>query len=652
MTVEGTTVSKVRRHWYRKAPLVVLAWLSVSLIGCGGAAPSQGSAAAANQGSSEQPSSQPAGPSGASRPTVTISTPSSSGSYTAPSSALAIAGSAAPNGSNITQVSWTNSLGGTGIANGTTSWSTSSVTLQNGTNVITVTARDAAGYTGTASLVVTYNGGAAGRTTYYISPSGSDSNDGRSLARPYKSFSKAFSAMIGGDELILLDGTYSDAAGTGYISDRGTRSGQPPSGPNLAKPTYVHALNPGNVTIQGALGLGTTTRKVSFATIQGITFDGGGSLYNTSYVTVKDCGFKGALGIGTNDHSMGNSYALLEDVWAWANERITFIVYRSDHVVVRRAVFRQDGCIVTGCSDPGNAVVGTSIYNSHDVSFQNVVVLDSVLGPNGFGGAGDFMATWHNNFFFPWHRNEWLGSMSINTQLGPSFFYDIDNLAAAQQPMATFKDIVAWNASAGFAANMNCGAGCAAHNITVQNATLKTNGNGDGVWINSNLTNGVIDIKNIVAFGGGNRGISTPQRPSYMNAHGFRTSYDQTTCATGCYTSDPTADGATPSIRYPHRVEATGFLKGKGQNGSDIGANIVFRYGADGTRHGEPGYNTLTTSPLWPWPNEDRIKREMCTGTTRGFCSTGQRLGNLGPMTLTTYIWELFNTPLPAGVYP
>ena len=55
----------------------------------------------------------------------------------------------------MTQVSWSNDRGGSGTATGTGPWS-ASVALQSGVNVVTVTARDAAGNTSTAVLTVTY----------------------------------------------------------------------------------------------------------------------------------------------------------------------------------------------------------------------------------------------------------------------------------------------------------------------------------------------------------------------------------------------------------------------------------------------------------------------------------------------------------------
>jgi hypothetical protein len=55
----------------------------------------------------------------------------------------------------VTQVTWSNNRGGSGTAIGTASWS-ASVALQSGSNVLTVTARDAAGNTSTDTLTVTY----------------------------------------------------------------------------------------------------------------------------------------------------------------------------------------------------------------------------------------------------------------------------------------------------------------------------------------------------------------------------------------------------------------------------------------------------------------------------------------------------------------
>ncbi len=89
-------------------------------------------------------------------PTVAITSPTSGGTYTTNASPLTLAGTAADN-VGVTQVTWSSDRGGSGTATGTTSWSAPGIALQPGANVLTVTARDAAGNPGTRTLTVSYD---------------------------------------------------------------------------------------------------------------------------------------------------------------------------------------------------------------------------------------------------------------------------------------------------------------------------------------------------------------------------------------------------------------------------------------------------------------------------------------------------------------
>lgn len=574
-------------------------------------------------------------------PLVTIATPTTQSNYTATGATVTLTGNAT-DAVGVTQVSWSNSRGGAGSATvgGTATgatWSTGAVALQSGTNVISITARDAAGNAGSDTLIVNY--GTTTSTTYYISPTGNDAYDGSSTAQAWKSFAHAFSSMSGGDELILLDGTYSEANGTGYISYLGTGSAQPPTGIDKDHPTFVHALNPGSVTVTGALFIGRSTRKDSHIRIQGVTFEGGGQLYNTSYVTMKDCGFHGAFIIGTNDHDNGNEYNLVEDSWIWASgERIIAINYRALHNVWRRVLVRGDGCGTASCTGSGSPNVGITVYNSSDVSIQNVMVVDRVLSA-GDSPYADFAVAQHA----PgpeFGRAEWLGTLSLNAP-DSGYYMEPDN-GGTVDPTIKISNAVAWNA-AEYGFNIaRTGTNNLLENLTVSAVT------GNGVRVAPELSGGT--LRNVIVAASVNWGINSAYAPSYVDVVGG--SYNQTTCATGCYTSDPRSDGAPASLRYITRIETGSFLKGRGFGGSDIGANILYRYGTDGSRFGEAGYNTLTSASLWPWPNEYRIKQEMCAATTRGFCATGTRRDGVNPITLTSYIWEALGNALPAGIYP
>src|SRR5207247_9349716 len=87
-------------------------------------------------------------------PIVVVTSPTPTSTYTTGSARLTLGGTA-PDNLGVTQVTWTNSAGGNGTATGTTSWTASGISLQVGTNTLTVTARDAAGNAGMASLAAT-----------------------------------------------------------------------------------------------------------------------------------------------------------------------------------------------------------------------------------------------------------------------------------------------------------------------------------------------------------------------------------------------------------------------------------------------------------------------------------------------------------------
>ena len=79
-----------------------------------------------------------------------------SGPATTSSSVITLSGTASDN-EGVTQVTWSNSRGGSGTAQGTSTWTAANIGLQEGANTITFTARDAAGNTGTASIQITLN---------------------------------------------------------------------------------------------------------------------------------------------------------------------------------------------------------------------------------------------------------------------------------------------------------------------------------------------------------------------------------------------------------------------------------------------------------------------------------------------------------------
>jgi hypothetical protein len=89
-------------------------------------------------------------------PSIGIVSPTSETSYSTNSNLLSLSGTASDDLA-VARVEWTNDRGGSGTAAGTTNWSISNLVLQDGANLITVTAFDAIGNSRAVTLAVTYS---------------------------------------------------------------------------------------------------------------------------------------------------------------------------------------------------------------------------------------------------------------------------------------------------------------------------------------------------------------------------------------------------------------------------------------------------------------------------------------------------------------
>jgi len=517
--------------------------------------------------------------------------------------------------------------------------------------------------------------------SYYISPNGSDSNDGKSQASPWKTFKYALDLSTGitqGDELVLLDGDYTEST-TGILREVGN-NGAPlpndnssaiPSGLSRLKPTIVRAASPGKVKIIGPTGIqplfmGRSTRKDSFIHVRDITFIGGGMLYNTSYVIVKDSGFKGAFSVGTNDHYDGNDFNLIEDVWIWAeNRRIIAMNYRSHNNVWRRVLVRSEGCDLAGCEGAPKAdpSVGITVYDSQNISMQNIIVIDRLIRND--SPYADFATAQHtsatdadgNGADYFLSNNKWLGSMSVNSQ-DASLLFEGDYVKAGSDPIWTIDHFISVGSSA---TGINIGntpfnyvaAGSPPSYIKNSTAIIFSNpADVSGIRFNPQHTGGV--VSNTVSVGATRTGFNvlggTVNSSANYSLSTTDGDFDAGTC-TKCISlnADPTTNG---SFRYPVRVES-GSAVATAISNTDIGANVTNQYGVSGTIFNDPGYDSISTASLWPWPNEDRIKQEMCIdeGITRGFCSTDFQRNGTSKITVTSYIWELLGNAIPSGIY-
>lgn len=485
-----------------------------------------------------------------------------------------------------------------------------------------------------------------------MSPNGSDSNTGLTSSDPMKTFAAVIAAIEGGpacepgpcgEHIVLMSTatvTNYTGATTGYLNyNDGSCSNcaQMRSGSAVAGYSTVSAMIATNTVIvdggtREGLFVGRSTRKDSYIKFIGITFYGGGALYNSDHIYISSCGFRnneenesGVFGIGTNDGNWGNDNNLVENSWFWGRDRIIVSNYRAAKNIWRRNFIRGDGCNSADCIGSGNPNVAFTVYNSSDVSIQNMIIFDRIL--DGGEEYSDFATAQHNaggvdtgsgeyNL-----RNEWLGTLSLNSDdLGYNF--ECDGCTSPSVKMVNVLSIDAGGLNIG---TNNVG-------VIVNNATV-LNGGQDGIRLAPGVTGG--NVTNVVVSTVSRYGVNSAVQPSYSDVFNAATSnYNQTTCATGCLTTNPRADGTPASIVHVPRIETGSDLDGTGSGGADYGANLLYQYGVSGTYYNESSSNTLTGTSLWPIAMQDRMKYEMCTlaGITRSWCGTSK--------TLTQYVWD------------
>jgi hypothetical protein len=192
------------QYLFRRAWPILASVAALALGGCGG-----GGASSGGGGSMEPP--PPGGDTTA--PTVAITVPVTTAVYVTSQASVALAGTASDN-VGVTSVSWSNDRGGSGTASGADNWSIAAIALQNGVNVITVTAQDAAANSASATLTVTYSSLTPTLPTPTSSifvappPAGNDTTGNGTIGAPYATLAHAVSQVTPGQSIELRAGNY------------------------------------------------------------------------------------------------------------------------------------------------------------------------------------------------------------------------------------------------------------------------------------------------------------------------------------------------------------------------------------------------------------------------------------------------------------
>lgn len=493
----------------------------------------------------------------------------------------------------------------------------------------------------------------AGAATRYVATSGNDGgNDCTQETAPCKTIGHGISAMAGGDTLVIGDGTYAESI-TGM-----------PSG-SAGAYTTIRAANDWRVTIDGSgfsndFRFGIRVDGKSYVTVRGLAVKMNQANDNnepiivteSNHVKIQRCGasYGPARGNAASiDIGPNASYVLVEESYAFGGSRYQFVIYQSDHVVVRRSVARSDyWADVLQCA-------GFVNYDSIHTTWQNNIVLDSDTADCAGKLYGGF---WNENKDD--HAPDTSQRLAGNIVLNVNAFYAAD-LDWAVSGTRNISDMAIWGCSGGYYGDQGSGvpASVTATRMTIGGITGTYDGPNDGAArgtgfsiygpIASSLTNSI--LAKCSSFGVADHTVSDFNAFSSNGAnYGGRRQ-----AVAG---ANDKADGAVlggGGLRYLPHVDVGSWLKTAGQGGGQIGAEITYKIGATGTLYDEPGWDAPTTEPLWPFPNEDQIKKDMASYSgpgapgARGFAA-GKSLDG-SDQTLTKYVWEFLGHPIPTEIY-
>ncbi len=441
---------------------------------------------------------------------------------------------------------------------------------------------------------------ASGGATYFVATTGNDANACAAAqigATAKRTLQAGLACLAAGDTLIIRDGTYSGAANALTNLPNG----------NAANSISIRAENEGGVVLTGGLDMVHSNAYLNF---QGLRFqDTVGRAILGHHLKFLRNEFKGgcasgncaATTVGSNDFN-DTADILFEDNWFHGRGgRYNLLVYNANRVVVRRAVIRHDAGWIDTKGDPE---AGLNFYNSSNCSAQNVLILDNDLTYVSWQGA--FYSVYSSDSPGAAANNSWIGNIALRSPAGGGIRFDGNGAISG----AIIEDMVLWDTE--FASAMGSSASVIGVNMNrITAGTSKISGQSAGFVQFARSYSGTVTNAIIANTSADSIGVPLTFFDSFNNG--------AVSSGTGRVTYSPFSNG----LSYLARIEAGSPLKTAGSSGGQIGAQIVNRIGRAGTFQGETGWNTETGTALWPFPNETRIMKEMCTdaGISRGFCA-------------------------------
>lgn len=456
---------------------------------------------------------------------------------------------------------------------------------------------------GGLSMIVPGNDSFA--ATYYVAPHGNDNSPG-TCALPWATFVRAMLALKRGDSLYLEDGVYDQSLDVMVSGSRG----------NVIK---IAAVNDGRAIVDGQwVRRALVVHNHSYIEVDGINFrnSGGGTnahgidIGGADHITLRRVTANGSSGYNSAVIDMaGATNSLLEDCAASGQGRIVLNMLGCRDITVRRCWLNWTGPN-TGGGDTNSVA---QIYDSSYVLMENNIAVNLTNSPtDDIGIWAHYENVKHNTLKgnIVYHTAAYsAGGLRDNAEYGK------------KSSFGRFENNVSIVPVRGFYHSVPADVIGTDHHIS-ENNTYVGDGGGTGFLVHERpsrpdqVTDASVINSSFLSIWAGIYASSNGENT--VSAHRFNNFYNVETCLWNmkpmtppgldptekCNTGNPGYDIATYGKGAYLMVPAA--LKGKGEGGADIGANVLYSY-EDGV---------LTARPLWPWPMEDRIKTEFGVSPT------------------------------------
>ena len=516
-----------------------------------------------------------------------------------------------------------------------------------------------------AGLLVIATPAFAAGATRYVRTTGTDAGNCTIQGSPCRTITYGISQMAGGDTLIVGNGTYTSTTNVNAIRYVPSGNAGPDGTPGTADDVYttVRAETDFGVLIDGRqwsvpYTSGILVYASSYIKIQGFRIFGKspGGIISSHHIKIIRNAF-GYAETADNQSSMAvgpdADYVLLEENYAFGGARYQFLVYWSNHTVVRRNVARNDYFNAAWQS------AAFANYDSVNTVWENNLAIDSDTSCCTVH-AGLFAGFWNENFTD--HADdtseEFYGNIVLN--YGARYQANLDWVASGTRTLA---NNIFWDAVGGYyiAQGPGTSASLAMSNMTIGSMRLAYEGSGSAVSIGPGVPN---TVRNSI-FTNSVYGVLGYVNGNYNAFSGNGANYAGSPVPTPGANDILNLNITGNILKYlPRGPESGSALANAGEGGARVGAQVLWKIGLDGSLYGEAGWN-LERSPqngygrledsLWPFPNEDIIKADMAAYAgpgllgPRGFAAPGTALYG-GPRTLTSYIWEYLGSPCPANM--